>query len=245
MGTVCKLSKSNTHPVPSWTPPTVGHVWGMLKGAENVQTFPPPQKKCLCNPRFGWYPWCFFFDFANLTLFKGWNEVLIAQRASKVFKRTVDTKSIFPIVGWHFIPQIWNFCTPNHRCCTRNEPSHSFQTGMKMNDMTSTQAPNNNLDRISSVRGETGQNIFGNKLTASNTCDYSQQPTWRPGVRVAYVGQTRDARAERKRAEGTRPYQPNWMWQRWSTWSNLHPMRFNFVDPRSVKTNQGQVVYKA
>jgi len=34
-----------------------------------------------------------FFDFANSILFKGLNEVLIHQRTSKVFKRTVDTKS--------------------------------------------------------------------------------------------------------------------------------------------------------
>ena len=27
-----KFSKGNTHPVPSGTPSTVGHVWGMLKG---------------------------------------------------------------------------------------------------------------------------------------------------------------------------------------------------------------------
>ena len=35
---------------------------------------------------------------------------------------------------------------------------------MKMEYMTSTPAPNNNVDRIFSVRGETGQNIFGNKF---------------------------------------------------------------------------------
>jgi len=56
-----------------------------------------------------------------------------------------------------------------------------------MKDMTSTPAPNNNLDRIFPVRGETGQNIFVNKLTASSTCAYSGQPTWRSCVRVAYV----------------------------------------------------------
>ena len=42
---------------------------------------------------------------------------------------------------------------------------------------TPTPAPNNNLDRIFSVRGERGQNIFGNKLTASSACAYSRQPT--------------------------------------------------------------------
>jgi len=39
MGTVCNFSKGHTHPLPSGSPPTVGHVWGMLKGVLNVQTF--------------------------------------------------------------------------------------------------------------------------------------------------------------------------------------------------------------
>jgi len=50
-----------------------------------------PKKLCLYHYPFHCYPR--FFDFADSTLFKGWNKVLISQRASKVFERTVDTKS--------------------------------------------------------------------------------------------------------------------------------------------------------
>jgi len=49
MRTVCKFSKGYTHPVPSGRPPTVGHVWGMLKGVENVQTFNAAIGTCSLN----------------------------------------------------------------------------------------------------------------------------------------------------------------------------------------------------
>jgi len=41
--------KGNTYPVPSGTPPTVGHVWGMLKGVENVPTFIATIRTCSLN----------------------------------------------------------------------------------------------------------------------------------------------------------------------------------------------------
>jgi len=37
-----------TH-TPYWTPPTVGHVWGMLKGVEYVQTFDVTIETCSLN----------------------------------------------------------------------------------------------------------------------------------------------------------------------------------------------------